>query len=214
MSATRPPPHPQNQSKKLSASSSSIDWYLLRIILHLVVYAGVAVVVLYSDHAADVLYQAVGVVGYLIKIFDPYNHLVSDLYYVRCASRALRPISMLKHGVEYYTSKYFVKAIYYLLYAVSDFLAALYGTATFFHFPRKDIIGALQRESSFLRCLFSIYFGYSYGDWIVVVGNVCDALSKNSLVLMLPLGDALPGRVVAGTGAIAASQKLWYLMKH
>lgn len=185
---------------------------LINIILHIVVYVAVIAIIVRSDYFADILYHVLGIVGNTVRIINPDSFWISEMYYVRCVTRVLRPYSMSSSVIDNYYSNDYVKTIFFSVFCVQDFLFALAGAAQFFAFSRSYIVVTLLREVAFVRCFFQIYFGYLVGDWVLVSGNVCDAASRNGFILVMLSGNVLSGPVVAALGGIASLQKLSYLL--
>lgn len=208
------------KSSTVSASSSlssSVDWYLLNIVVHLAIFAAIGVIDVASDFVADVCYQSLGIVLSLVRIYNPDHMLISEIFNVRTATRLLRPISLYSVARSRFAESGIASAatLFYSINFFHDVFLASVGAAILLRFPRLDVVKALYRETWLLLACVRLYMSAANGDVVAIVSCVCEIVATNCFIYIMLLsrsGSPIPARYVGMLGVVVSTQKLYYLV--
>lgn len=199
---------------KSAASSSLVDWYLLNLVAHLVAFAVIGVIDFYSDFAADVSYQIIGITIAIIKMLSPASSLIADILNLRIATRVLRPLSLWKTLLSRAASDGFfvLRTLYYAANTAHDVNLVIVGACILFRVARIDVVRAVYRETWFIMACLRLML--SVNDPVALASCVLEVLGTNCLLFVMSTGGrTIPTRYQGVIGLLVGSQKLWYLIR-
>ena len=184
------------------------------VVAHLVVFSAIGVVDFYSDFAADVCYQIIGITLALFRFVQPDSSWLPELLNFRIATRVLRPYSLwfvvqsrlLTDGLLH------PKTLFGLANTMHDTTLVVVGLFILFRLARLDLARAVYRESWFVMACMRLVISLQQADPVATASCVLEIVATNCLLFVLITGGrVVPARVVGVLGACVGCQKLWYL---